>query len=306
MPLLRVAAGVLNQTPMDWDGNQQRILSAIEAARAAGAGLVCLPELCITGYGCEDAFHGTDLIAQADRVLLELLPKTEGLVVAVGLPHLHQRALFNCVAVIANKKLIGLVPKQNLAGDGIHYEPRWFKPWQNGIITRTHIGDHEIPIGDLLFAVGDIRFGFEICEDAWVAERPGVRLAAHGADIILNPSASHFAFGKLAQRHRFVTEGSRAFGCAYLYANLLGNEAGRAIYDGGAIIATGGHVIAHGKRLTFSEWDITTATIDIAAARMAHARITSFKPELVDHMGLVKVAHTWPTADIVCTPPLYS
>jgi NAD+ synthase (glutamine-hydrolysing) len=303
MPLLRIAAAVLNQTPLDWAGNHQRISAVLAAARQAEVGLLCLPELCITGYGCEDAFHGADLLVQAERVLLEIIPETAGLVVAVGLPHLYQRALFNCVAVIADKQLIGLVPKRNLAGDGIHYEPRWFKPWRDGIVSKTRIGDQSIPIGDLLFNIGDIRFGFEICEDAWVAERPGVRLAAHGADIILNPSASHFAFGKIALRHRFVTEGSRAFGCAYLYANLLGNEAGRAIYDGGALIAAGGRLIAQGERLHFREWDLTTATIDISAARMSHARITSFKPELGDHVGLISLAHKWPVAAITATKP---
>ncbi|MFN7133780.1 MAG: nitrilase-related carbon-nitrogen hydrolase, partial [Myxococcales bacterium] len=57
MKLIKVAAGVLNQTPLDWDGNRRNILAAIEAARAQGASVLCLPELCITGYGCEDAFH---------------------------------------------------------------------------------------------------------------------------------------------------------------------------------------------------------------------------------------------------------
>ena len=302
--LIRVAAVVLNQTPLDWDGNQRRIVGALRDARATGAGLVCLPELCITGYGCEDAFHGADIVVQAERVLAELLPETAGLVVAVGLPHLHQRALFNCVAVIAHQRVIGVVAKRNLAGDGIHYEPRWFKPWRDGVVTTTRIAGVEVPLGDLLFDVGDIRFGFEICEDAWVAERPGVRLGAHGADVILNPSASHFAFGKLAVRHRFVIEGSRAFGCAYVYANLLGNEAGRAIYDGGAVIAAGGRVVAQGSRLGFQEWEVTTANVDVTAARMAHARITSFHPALTDHMGLVKIAHTWPTTAIALTPPL--
>ena len=82
----------------------------------------------------------------------------------------------------------------------------------------------------------------------WVAERPGARLAAYGADLILNPSASHFAFGKIEVRRQFVTEGSRAFGAAYVYSNLLGNEAGRAIYDGGALIATAGGIIAQGNK----------------------------------------------------------
>jgi len=216
MTRLTLAAAVLNQTPLDWDANQQRIVAAIRGARAQGAGLLCLPELCITGYGCEDAFHGPDVVVQAERVLLELLPETRGLVVSVGLPWLHHRALFNVVAVIADGNVLGLVAKQHLAGDGIHYEPRWFKPWQEGVVTTTRLGGLELPLGDLLFEVGGIRFGFEICEDAWVAQRPGARLATHGADVILNPSASHFAFGKLAVRQRFVIEGSRAYGCAYV------------------------------------------------------------------------------------------
>ena len=57
MHLIRVAGCALNQTPLDWDGNRDRILAAIAAARGAEASILCLPELCITGYGCEDAFQ---------------------------------------------------------------------------------------------------------------------------------------------------------------------------------------------------------------------------------------------------------
>ena len=298
MNTLTVAAAVLNQTPLDWDGNQARIIEVLRAARQAGVGLLCLPELCITGYGCEDAFHGPDLVVQAERVLHELLPETIGLTVCIGLPHLYHRSLFNVVAVIADGRILGLVAKQHLAGDGIHYEPRWFKPWQPGLAVTSDVAGHAVRLGDLLFEVGGVRFGFEICEDAWVAERPGARLAAHGADLLLNPSASHFAFGKLAVRHRFVIEGSRAFGCTYVYANLLGNEAGRAIYDGGALIATGGRLVAHGQRLGFTEWSLTTAVVDVAAARLAQARSASFVPALTEHPGLVRCAHTWPAAGL--------
>ncbi len=56
MELIRVAAGALNQTPLDWEGNRARIEKALHLARAQNAGLLCLPEMCITGYGCEDGF----------------------------------------------------------------------------------------------------------------------------------------------------------------------------------------------------------------------------------------------------------
>jgi NAD+ synthase (glutamine-hydrolysing) len=301
MNRITLAAACLNTTPLDWDGNQRLVRAAIAEARAQGAGLLCLPELCLTGYGCEDAFHGPDIVVQAERMLRELLPDTAGLVVCLGLPWQHHRALFNTIAVVADGRILGLVAKQHLAGDGIHYEPRWFKAWQPGVVVRTTIAGQEAPLGDLLFALGGLRFGFEICEDAWVAERPGAHLAAHGADVILNPSASHFAFAKLAVRRRFVTEGSRAFGCAYVYANLLGNEAGRAIYDGGALIAAGGEIIAQGPRLGFAELTVTCASIDPETARVAQARSASFRPELREHPGLVVATHEWPSA--AATPP---
>ncbi len=76
MTTLRLAAAILNQTPLDWDGNQARIVATLRAARQQGVAMLCLPELCVTGYGCEDAFHGLDVVAQAERVLLELLPET--------------------------------------------------------------------------------------------------------------------------------------------------------------------------------------------------------------------------------------
>ena len=57
MKYIRVGAGVLNQTPLDWNGNKARILAAIEDARKQGVSILCLPEMSICGYNCEDAFH---------------------------------------------------------------------------------------------------------------------------------------------------------------------------------------------------------------------------------------------------------
>src|SRR5205807_3147256 len=132
--------------------------------------------------------------------------------------------------------------------------------------------------GDLVFELGDVRIGFEVCEDAWVANRPGTDLALRGVDILCNPSASHFAFGKVGVRQRFVIEGSRAFGVAYLYANLVGNEAGRIVYDGGGLVASGGELVARGRRFTFGEVELSTAVIDIEGNRRAQARRGSHRP----------------------------
>ena len=296
MKLIHVAAAVLNQTPLDWRHNPVNIRRAIESARAGGVSVLCLPELCLSGYGCEDAFHAANTHQRAWQALQDLLPETTGMVVSFGLPVLHQNSLFNCAALAVDGRLVGLVAKRFLAGDGIHYEPRWFKPWPASVRDEfTSPDGMKIPIGDLHFDIGDVRIGFEICEDAWVANRPGAFLALHGIDLILNPSASHFAFGKIEVRKRFVLEGSRAFGVSYIYANLLGNEAGRVIYDGGALIASSGKMIASGPRFSFADFKITSAVIDVEATRMSQARSGSFKPILTGEDKLrVSIPFIWP------------
>ena len=295
MKLIRTAAAVLNQTPLDWDANRANILAAMQMAREQGVSILCLPELCITGYGCEDAFHSLSVQATAREMLLELVPETDGLIVCFGLPWSHNGGLFSTACLVANRRIAGFVCKQNLAGEGIHYEPRWFKRWPDNMRNETDVGGESFPIGDLLFDCGGVRIGFEICEDAWVANRPGADLAVHGADIVLNPSASHFAFGKQAIRTRFVLEGSRAFCVSYVYANLLGNEAGRAIYDGGALIASGGRMVAQGPRFSFADVQVTSALIDIDSTRMQRARSGSFRPEMVRTLAnLVEIEHSFP------------
>jgi len=273
---IKVAAAVLNQTPLDWEGNARNILQALETAKVEGASVVCLPELCITGYGCEDAFLSAGMRRMAWEKLQELVPATEGLVACFGLPISYRGLVFNVAAVAANGKLMGMVPKKNLAGDGIHYEPRWFKPWPTGKRSFYEEGDQKVPLGDLVFNFGGIMMGLEICEDAWVASRPGGRLAELGVDLILNPSASHFAFDKQEVRRRFVLEGSRAFHSAYVYANQLGNESGRAIYDGGAMVASGGRLLTEAPRFSFQDSVVTTAVVDVDVNRMNRAKSDAF------------------------------
>jgi NAD+ synthase (glutamine-hydrolysing) len=280
MQLIHVGAAVLNQTPLAWDANRANIMAAIQAARERGASVLCLPELCISGYGCEDAFFSPGVQRMSWQVLQEILPETRGMIVSLGLPLLYQNALYDVACLAVDGRVAGFTAKRYLAGDGIHYEPRWFKPWPLGRRVEFSIEGHEYPLGDLHFNCGGLKIGFEICEDAWVANRPGAELSLRGIDMILNPSASHFAFGKMVVRERFVLEGSRAFGVHYVYSNLLGNEAGRAIYDGGAMIASAGQMIRRGPRFSFADWGLTTALVDIDAARLSRARTGSFSPEL--------------------------
>jgi len=275
MKRLRLGAGILNQTPLDWEGNTNRILEAIHLARQKDVHILCLPELCITGYGCEDMFLAPHVWRTSWEMLQKIVPETEGMIVSVGLPLFVTNGVYNAACVMSHGRIVGFVAKQHLAGDGLHYEPRWFRAWPAETTSEFYADGQSWPIGDLLFDCDSVRIGFEICEDAWVAGRPGHRMAECGVDIILNPSASHFAFGKHEIRKRFVLEGSRSFGVSYVYANLIGNEAGRAIYDGGALIASGGDMIAAGPRFRFEETDVVAADVDVDLTRARRAGIHS-------------------------------
>jgi NAD+ synthase (glutamine-hydrolysing) len=294
---IRLAAAALNQTPMAWDANCRHVLATIAAAREVNVGVLCLPELCLSGYGCEDMFHAPGVQRTALEMLAACVPATQGMAESFGLPVLFERAVYNTAALACDGRLLGIVAKQHLAGDGIHYEPRWFRRWQPGDVAEIEIDGEAVPFGDLLFDVGDVRIGIEICRDAWVADRTGARLAQRGADILLNPSASHFAFAKQDVRERFVLEGSRAFCVSYAYANLLGNEAGRAIYDGGTLIASGGKMLVRGPRFSFADWVMSTAVIDVDNTRRAKAESfldTHPRPAADNEAGTVPTEFTFP------------
>ncbi len=279
MKLIRVGAAVLNQTPLDWDRNLANIAGAIADAQAAGVSILCLPEMCISGYGCEDAFHAPHVYETSWQMLRDdVRPLTKGMIVSVGLPLRYNNGFYNAAALLVDGEILGFVCKQFLAGDGIHYEPRWFKAWPHDVVATLYRDGQEYPLGDIYFDIGGIRVGFEICEDAWVALRPGSDLSFKGVDVILNPSASHFSFGKLNVRKGFVVEGSRAFGVTYIYSNLLGNESGRAIYDGGAMIAASGQLVTTGPRFSFAPWGVTNAVVDIERTRVDRARTVSHRP----------------------------
>jgi len=261
---LKLAGATLNQTPFDWRGNAENIRKAIEQAKREGARILCLPELCITGYGCEDVFLSNWLSEKAFEQLLKLKDTCSDITVNIGLPIRIDDKTYNGSCVIHNKEILGITLKQNLPKDGVHYEPRWFTPWQAGkVITLTRQGI-TFRAGDLIYESNGIRFGIEICEDGWSKEkRPGYNFHKRGVDLILNPSASHFAMGKSNNREEEVAlDGSRLFNCVYIFCNLLGNEAGRMIYDGDILFAQKGELIVRNTRLSFKPVNVITCDVD--------------------------------------------
>ena len=262
---LMLAAAALNQTPMDWDGNLQHIKDAITEAATNNVQLLLLPELCITGYGCEDMFLSPWLSEVAFEKLLQVKEWCDNITVAVGLPVFLDKKVYNTACVIKNKEIVGFTAKQFLANDGVHYEPRWFTPWPANVVQEFEMMGHTYRIGDIIYNEQGVKYAFEICEDAWRPNRPAERHMPKGVQLILNPSASHFALSKTDVRHRLVVEASKRYQCAYVYANLLGNEAGRMIYDGEVLIAQNGKLIRRNELLCFKDVDLECAEVCFSA-----------------------------------------
>ena len=261
---LLIGGATVNQIPFDWANNTRNILSAIQEAKSQKVKILCLPELCITGYGCEDLFLSEWLPERAWQELLNIRNHCSGITVSVGLPLRIGEIVYNGACVISNEKILGITLKQFLARDGVHYEPRWFDPWFPGKSFEIVRGEERIIVGDIVYDVEGLRVGFEICEDAWRNnDRPGHSLSKRGVQLILNPSASHFAMVKsLLREKQVVIDGSGMFSCAYVFANLLGNEAGRMIYDGDIIIGQNGKLIAVNNRFSFKQFAVLATEID--------------------------------------------
>jgi NAD+ synthase (glutamine-hydrolysing) len=264
---LRLGSAFVNQTPLAWEQNSAHIRAALEEARSRGIGVLCLPELAVSGYGCEDAFLAPWAQRRALDEALSLLPQTKGLFTALGLPLTVEGALYNALLVAADGQLLGVVLKQHLARTGLHYEPRWFQPWAAGRTTRMKLAGREARVGDLLFKLGEACVGFEVCEDAWAgAARPAPQLAARGANLLLCPAASHFAFGKTRVRRELGVEAARRHGLGYAYANLMGNESGRVIFDGGAyVLDPQGRLVGEGSRFSYRPYGIVDAVLELRA-----------------------------------------
>jgi NAD+ synthase (glutamine-hydrolysing) len=280
--MLKIGGATVNQIPFDWKNNSDNIIQAIEEAKKQKVRILCLPELCLTGYGCEDLFLSDWFSERALQEIQTIVKFTDDITVSVGLPIRFGGITYNGACVISNKKILGITLKQNLARDGVHYEPRWFNAWIPGHIKEIYIGSEPVQVGDLVYSVEGITFGFEICEDGWQkTHRPGYRLHERGVDLIFNPSASHFAMRKSQLReHDVVLEGSRAFECAYLFVNLLGNEAGRMVYDGDIIIAQRGELLAVNDRLSFKNFNLLACDVDFENPKKSERKtITDDKNE---------------------------
>jgi NAD+ synthase (glutamine-hydrolysing) len=255
---------------------EQSILLARQAA-AEGAVLVAFPELGLSAYTCDDLFHQRALLDACEAALGHVVAASAGLSTAliVGLPLRVNHQLYNCAAVVAGGRVLGIVPKSYLPNYGEFYETRQFSAAESAPVDEITLLGQRVPFGaGLLFELEDqplLRFHVEICEDVWVPIPPSSFAALAGATVLVNLSASNVLVGKSGYRHQLVGQQSARCLAAYMYTSAgRGESTTDMAWDGQAIIYEKGDLLAESER--FSD-DAHILYADVDLGRLAQERM---------------------------------
>ena len=278
---INVAAAVPAIKVADVDYNVQQIESLMAQAEGKGVEILVTPELCITGYSCQDLFREQLLLDKSEEGILQLLDFTRKLdtILVVGAPVLVNSLLYNCAVIIQRGQILGIVPKTYLPNYGEFYEKRWFASAQDLNPTDIYFAGSPVHVSSepILFTTGDgVKFGVEICEDVWAPIPPSNNLALAGADIILNLSASDELIGKHDYlRSLLAQQSARTIG-GYVYASCgFGESTQDVVYGGNAMIFENGKLLVEGERFSFQP-QIRMCQIDVEKLRTERRQNTTF------------------------------
>ncbi len=260
---LRVAMGQINPTVGDLDGNAARIVEAVEKARAAGADVVTVPELSLSGYPPEDLLLKPAFLRDCKKALNDIVPRVTGPAAVIGFPELDGHDVFNAAALVSDKKIAAVYRKVELPNYGVFDEKRYF----------TAGG------GCTLFLLRGARVMLTICEDIWIEGGRVEKWArARRAQVVLNISGSPFYAGKLDVRRKIVTGFARRTGAAVFYNNLAGAQ-DELVFDGASLVALpSGRIIAMARRF---EEDLLITDLPLAGRARVPARAARGKKSVI-------------------------
>jgi len=285
---IKVAAGTPKVRVADCAYNAGQIIELIKQAAARGVKILCLPELCVTGYTCGDLFLQDTLLDGAEAALTRIMAETAELDVltALGVPVRHHNKLYNCAAVIQKGTLLGLIPKGCVPNYGEFYERRWFQSgidgdgepvsgWEVGFCHQeAYFGGYALLPCDTM---PGLVVGVEVCEDLWSPEPPSAQLARLGATVILNLSASDEVTGKASYRRELVRGQSARLLCAYVYADAgEGESSTDLVFGAHDMVAENGVLLAE----TRFETGLTVSEIDVQRLAGERRRMDTFQPVL--------------------------
>lgn len=235
--------------------NVESIIGRIdEACVEHGAKVVVLPELCVTGYTCEDLFWQDALLDAAEAGIAEIAARTAeyDALVILGAPVCANAKLYNCAIAISSGTVLGVVPKRNIPTYNEFYESRHFTPGPTDTSMIDVAGQLDVPFGThQLFSCDDMPslvVAAEICEDLWVPSPPSIGHAQAGATLVCNLSASNAIVGKSDYRRSLVTGQSARLVCAYVYASAgWGESTQDLVFAGHDMVAENGRLLAEGR-----------------------------------------------------------
>lgn len=294
---IKVAAAIPSVKVADCSYNVQQIESLIAMAEGKGVEVIVFPELCITGYTCQDLFKQTLLLEQAETSVLMLLDFTRKLdiISIVGVPVVVGDLLLNCAAVIQKGDLLGLVPKTYLPNYSEFYEKRWFASSQDLQPSEIRFAGNKIvvtPQPTLFRTCDGAMFGVEICEDVWAPVPPSCNLALSGADIIFNLSASDELIGKHDYLKGLLAQQSARMISGYVYSGCgFGESTQDVVYGGNAIVYENGQLLAESERFALDSQLIITQ-IDVEKIRNERRTNSTYINAQRGHDSRIVNAHT--------------
>ena len=237
--------------------NTKAIKEEIAKYQKENVEILVFPELSLCGYTCNDLFFQSLLQEECMEGLRSLTEFSKGIpmLIFVGLPVVYEGKLYNCAAAICDGQVLGVIPKKNLPNYGEYCETRYFTPGIDAedldFLLPLWEDQHAVFGSKLIFRVGEnenVKVGCEICEDLWVANPPSNYLAAAGATIIVNLSASSEMVGKAEYRRTIIKTQTGKNICAYVYANPCTTESTTdGVFSGHNIIAEYGTILSEVK-----------------------------------------------------------
>ncbi|WGM45327.1 Glutamine-dependent NAD(+) synthetase [Brevundimonas sp. NIBR10] len=281
---VRVAAATPVVHIADPKANAAEHEALIRQAGEQGVDLIVFPELSLSAYAIDDLHMQGALLEEVERQILELAKVTAetGVVAVIGAPIKNGDRLYNCAVVLANGKVLSVVPKTYLPNYREYYEKRWFSPAtrRDPLVSTVSIGDGWAGFGlDTIFAAENrpgFIFGVEICEDFWAPLPPSTRQALSGARILLNLSASNIVIGKSDDRALLCSSQSARAMAAYVFtASGWGESTTDLAWDGQATIHELGAKLAEGPRFSM-ESHLTIADVDVDRIGLERLRTGTF------------------------------
>ncbi len=277
--IMRVAAAVPKLRLCNVAENAAAMAEQLHEAADRKASLAAFPELSLTGYTCGDLFFQKSLLQATEAGLQQMLEACpEGVTAVVGAPVQADGVLYNCAVVLTKGKPLGVVPKLFLPNYNEFYEKRWFASGFQLQAEHVTLCGQQVPMGrELLFESADgVRFGVELCEDLWTALPPSTFLSLHGAELIVNLSASNELIAKREYRQELVRQQSARCLCAYLYVSAgVGESTSDLVFSGHSMVAQCGGMVKENADYLAENY-VLTADLDLDRIRGDRREQTSF------------------------------